>query len=924
MTVYHGLLQRRLELYLGGVWVDFSARLLTQTLSPNPGRTSGGNRVSPSTLNFNLDNPLGDLTPYNAASAYYPHVDVGMLVRWSVYWDGNWYVRGVFEATEVQPHWPYGDLSDGTTTGRPGESYVTIAAADILQRLSDDQRPLQSALFRSMVGVAEGDYVPHAYWSMEDGENATQFASALPDGPAMTFTGDVSLASESDLAGSEPLATFGDGAFARFSVPTYIDTEKWAIQTMVKLTASRTIYDLTTAGSARRIVVAYNSATATYDVDMYDAAGASVYGGDMPATADTLNTWVSITFSLNATTATDFYNFTVTPIGTEVSYGLGDLVSGRYGRLVGGTLMYGATGAAGVGHHAVFTDPNFNHGIDDIYHARAGTGWTGETAGRRLERLCREEGIAFTSAGDLDETSPMGPQATSTLYEAFSQCEATDLGIFHAQRDANGVHYRTRGNLYSQAAALVLDAANSEVANPFRPAATAKHIVNDVTVNRPDGSSGRAIDQDSIDKVGFRPRDYDANTETDTQLTDIAGWLLNLGTPDGMHYPSLSTELTIATQLIPDWLALALGDRLQVVNLPPQHPADTVDLLVDGYTEPHSPSRWTPQINCSPAAPWDVAELDDDDNAKLDTDGSDLNTSATPTGTTLQVATQAGTSPLWTTDAGEMPIPLIVGGEVMSATAVAAPTTITYGAVGTATHASNASVTPGIPASVAAGNLLVVLAAIRNSGTGVPDTPSGYTRLPVFGVADNVQLFAKVAVGGDSAPAITFTGGVANATTSAQMIRIAGAFSTPAECFVSGQALLNSSAQDIAYPGLPLEEPVMATAIHNAIVIYVGWKQDDWTSVATISGATEIAEASSTTGDDQALVWDYVIQTTATDIREGSFTVTGGASAISRGAVFAIRSNVQAFTVTRSVNGVVKSQSAGTAVNVYKPWRFAL
>jgi hypothetical protein len=135
---------------------------------------------------------------------------------------------------------------------------------------------------------------------------------------------------------------------------------------------------------------------------------------------------------------------------------------------------------------------------------------------------------------------------------------------------------------------------------------------------------------------------------------------------------------------------------------------------------------------------------------------------------------------------------------------------------------------------------------------------------------------------------------------------------------------LNASAQDIGYPCLALTRPQLDTAINNAIVFYLGWKQDDWTSVATLAGATEIGEASSTTGDDQGLVWDYAIQTSATDIVPGSFVVTGGLAAISRGAVVAIRSNVQAATVTRSVNGVVKSHAAGTAVNVHKPARLAL
>jgi hypothetical protein len=40
--------------------------------------------------------------------------------------------------------------------------------------------------------------------------------------------------------------------------------------------------------------------------------------------------------------------------------------------------------------------------------------------------------------------------------------------------------------------------------------------------------------------------------------------------------------------------------------------------------------------------------------------------------------------------------------------------------------------------------------------------------------------------------------------------------------------------------------------------------------------------------------------------------------------VLAIRCDYQTATVTRSVNGVVKSHSAGAEVRLWQPWRWAL
>lgn len=209
--------------------------------------------------------------------------------------------------------------------------------------------------------------------------------------------------------------------------------------------------------------------------------------------------------------------------------------------------------------------------------------------------------------------------------------------------------------------------------------------------------------------------------------------------------------------------------------------------------------------------------------------------------------------------------------------------------VGTVTHAVNASVTPGFPTGTpAAGDVLLIWAAIRNSGVGTPDTPAGWTLLRAGG---NARLFGKNWAPGDVAPSVTFTGGVANADTSAQMALIRGVDLA----LFNNMGSSNASAQDIVLPTLPL----VGTWTGGVTVIYLGWKQDDWTSVATIAGATEIGEPDTTTGDDQGIVWDYhtVLPGTAVSvIAAETFVVTGGGAAVSRGGVVAF----PAVTATQS------------------------
>lgn len=203
---------------------------------------------------------------------------------------------------------------------------------------------------------------------------------------------------------------------------------------------------------------------------------------------------------------------------------------------------------------------------------------------------------------------------------------------------------------------------------------------------------------------------------------------------------------------------------------------------------------------------------------------------------------------------------------------------IAFVSAGTAAHADNASVAPGMPAGFAAGDLLVIFAAIRNSGTGGVNTPTGYTALTTTGTT-NIRMFAKVATGSETSPTVTFSAGVSGATTSAQV----AAFRYAALGTAAVSAQLNGSGANIAYPGI-----VSGSMVDNALVLFAGWRQQDWTSVATIAGATEIGEPSSTAGSHQGIVWDYVVRGLAAAVGSGSFVVTGGTAGISRGMTVAI------------------------------------
>jgi len=214
---------------------------------------------------------------------------------------------------------------------------------------------------------------------------------------------------------------------------------------------------------------------------------------------------------------------------------------------------------------------------------------------------------------------------------------------------------------------------------------------------------------------------------------------------------------------------------------------------------------------------------------------------------------------------------------------------ISFVNVGTAAHANNgSSVTPGLPVSSVAGDLLFILAAIRATAA-FPNTPTGYTLLASYG---NLRLFGKIHSGSEVAPTVSFTGGAATDDTSAQMSTFRNVTNAVS---VSAATLLTPTTQNIPYPAL-------TALVRRALTLWLGWRADDWTSVDTIAGAVEIGEPDTALGGDQGIVWDYKVQTgtTPVNVPAGSFMVSGGTAATATGAVlqFAPTSVTQTTSIT--------------------------
>lgn len=205
---------------------------------------------------------------------------------------------------------------------------------------------------------------------------------------------------------------------------------------------------------------------------------------------------------------------------------------------------------------------------------------------------------------------------------------------------------------------------------------------------------------------------------------------------------------------------------------------------------------------------------------------------------------------------------------------------VSYVGAGTSATGNNASVTPGTPAGVAEGDVVVVVASIRSSGTGTVTLPAGWTDLVNFG---NVRAFAKrYTATGFTMPTVAFASGAAGDDTIGQSFAIRGSHQDLAS-ILSGTTgtVLNASAQNVTYPALTIPDA-------GTLAVILAWKQDDATSYTTPAGWSAGSFDAPIAGNDASQAVFYK-QSGAATIASAAITVTGGAAAISRGITLAFK-----------------------------------
>lgn len=608
-----------------------------------PGRPDEASTVTPGSATLKLDNRDGRFTRRNPTGPYY-----GLLSKNTPIWieldAGSGYrTRAEMYVNEWPTRWFDKSAND---------SYVTIRCAGILRRLG--QGELTKSALRRTIDASS----PVAYWPLEDGLDAAEGGSGVSGGTPMITEGAVTFDFYDDLAGADGAPSVGTATLRGFV--SGASATAWHAEFAMRATyggiGAFRIYTPSTTHNTFRVFLPISA-----------GLGMSVF---ITASDGSTTTSLSGTDPSNFDGIWHHYAITATQSGASV-------VTRYY---IDGALQATDTTAGTLAAPSeVRGNPNQDATVQGIAHVAVGDGITavgapavdgylGEMAHDRIERLCDEEGIVYTSGAHVSPT--MGPQPVGASLQLMREAELVDRGVLYEARW--GLAYQSRDERENAPVGFTLDFDLGQIAQTPEPADDDQRLRNYVTARRSGGGSEATVtDPDSIAADGLYDDSISVNVESDSDLADQAGWSVWLGTVDVDRWPRLDMNLAHNPELIDDWTTLPFGSRINVLHPLDQLPPDPVDAFIEGYEERWNSKQWSVTLYTSPAKPYDVGTLaqtsgdTDDLLGWLDWDSCVLAAAVDTTATSWSITA----SPVDTTDADDFPRDVWIGGELVTVTA---------------------------------------------------------------------------------------------------------------------------------------------------------------------------------------------------------------------------------------------------------------
>lgn len=561
-------------------------------------------------------------------------------------------------------------------TATRGDAWTDATAAGLLRRWGRGSKGLSSPSYRAI-----SQTTPFAWWPLEvgDGRATISSPSGLPDGvPLQASPASLGSHRMSGVVGGSTVGPPGapsaidlsGGGQLSANIVSPSDTDAWRVEMGFQYKDPVGEFD---AGQLIQIRYGTSSVIGLYCGVAPGAEFAIEAMDDLDFSADTASVvlddgaWHHITLQVESAAGGSSTAYTVTIDGDYVISGT--MTDIGYGGP--STVVVSPSGDVDGASHLVFWS-----GLDipgDIGYD-AFTGHSGERAGDRFTRICGEAGISSTLIGAANDTVRMGPQPTDSLQNVLEEIARTDAGMLYESRHQPGMTFRTGRSLYNASPVVTLPLSGMMPA--LDPVTGDRTTRNDVTAKRADGAAaryvvaaGRMSTLDPPDGVGTYETSIDVEPENVSTLVNLASWTAHVGTVDEVTYD----EITVNVDVDPDIPGIDVGDVIEVTGIPVVENPFPARLLVTRIEDTIGSHLTTITFGTTPASPYDVGVVDDG----LSRYASPGSTITAPVDVDDTALTVASTGARWVTagdDAASLPFQAVVGGELMTVTAVAGTT----------------------------------------------------------------------------------------------------------------------------------------------------------------------------------------------------------------------------------------------------------
>lgn len=339
-------------------------------------------------------------------------------------------------------------------------------------------------------------------------------------------------------------------------------------------------------------------------------------------------------------------------------------------------------------------------------HYAAGSGGIGQSTGQRITEMLRWKGFTSTAIATGIQNVANHAVAGKTLLAACQDMSHTEGGgsVFYND-PANGQFTFFDRHERSTITPLFTVDVEADLDGPqFQPSFDSLTLVNQSTLQRPNGAAQTVSDQTSINQYGISTdQGGSVYPDSDAAVLYLAQERVATQKTPAYRVGKLAIDLMTATTagLYLLYGVIKVGSRIRVSNLVAAQtaPLTTADVYVEGWTLTAAPDQFMAVLDTTPADNPARAKVGTAKAAPIFGD-SKLNASVTSSATALAIKWTTG--PKWTATSGAYPVVIQIDQEQIKLNGVPGGSTspqswtgVTRGFNGTrqAPHSANAVVT---------------------------------------------------------------------------------------------------------------------------------------------------------------------------------------------------------------------------------------